>query len=433
VSGRLAAFLVVALGVAGCGGVRAVPSHEPVRPTRFDYEAFLVAHPGIPEPNYLPFMAHRFELESGDDAVLFCRWEDDRFPLAVWVEPPQIEASLQNEFDPKEPGAFAEAAWRALEAWTEAFPDRTLFRRAASADEADLRIELVGAEGPAPEEGVQVLGLTPVFRSCRIKGGDPASGRFTVEYGVDALQIYMADQHGLLPIDQVERNALHEIGHALGMRGHSPIPADAMYEVARDRRVGRLSPEDVNSFRALYELPNGTLYARVPRSGWPERPPAAAPPGPPRLAPDPYVDEELGFSLRLPLGWSRIRAQRGVVVVDGLAWDYEASFQVIVRRYPSIESYLERYGGSHVGRGEVLAQRELTLAGHPAFQMRVSQHDGEMIEDHLFVETGDGRVVVVITDCPTALQEQFEPWFGAVLGSLEVRPAPRRAHRDRAG
>jgi hypothetical protein len=137
---------------------------------------------------------------------------------------------------------------------------------------------------------------------------------------VPEIRIYVADDHGLLPVDQVERNVLHEIGHALGMRGHSPIPADLMYEVARDRRVDRLSVEDVNSFRALYRLPNGTIYARLPRGGDLPRAAAQAPAGPPQLAPQPYEDKRLGFAVQPGLGWRLVPTPRGVVAVDGVAW-----------------------------------------------------------------------------------------------------------------
>jgi len=43
-----------------------------------------------------------------------------------------------------------------------------------------------------------------------------------------------------------------------------------------------------------------------------------------------------------------------------------------------------------------------------------------MIEEHVFVETGDGRVVVVIEEAPADLLEGFRPWFDAMLGSLEI-------------
>jgi hypothetical protein len=240
---------------------------------------------------------------------------------------------------------------------------------------------------------------------------------------VPRIQVYVADQFGLLPPDQVERNVLHEMGHALGMRGHSPIPADLMYEVARDRRVDRLSTEDVNSFRALYTIPNGTVYALVPRGNSPPRPAAHAPAGAPALVEPPWVDPHLGFSLRVANGWRLVGAPRGIVAIDGLAWDYEASFQVIVRSYPTIAEYVRRHGNSHLRGGELVAQGPLVVADRRAFHMtvaRASPDGGTMIEEHVFIETGDSRVVVVIEESPAELRDGFQPWFDAMLGSLQI-------------
>jgi hypothetical protein len=298
----------------------------------------------------------------------------------------------------------------------------------------------VGEQGPAPEEGVQVLGTTPLSRACRVSGRRPETDQMIVSFKVPVIRLYVADQHGLLPPDQVERNVLHEMGHALGMRGHSPIPADLMYEVARDRRVSSLSNEDVNSFRALYQIPNGTVYARVPRGAPPQRPPAQAPAGPPQLGAQPYLDPRLGFGLRVPAGWRLVPAQRGVVAIDGLAWDYEGSFQVIVHGYPDVATYLRRHGERHLRDGRLVAQGPLAVAGRPAFHMTVAQREGAMLEEHLFVETGDGRVIVVIEEAPTELHAAFQPWFDAMLASLQIYqaqiPAPprpeRAAQRERA-
>jgi predicted Zn-dependent protease len=422
----LAAALLagLALATSACGPY-AKPSREPFLPSRYDYERFRAEHPELGdqllEPNYLPFMAHRMEVAGRDeDVILFCRWDEDRFPLAVHVEPPRIGANLQSEFQPQDPGAYVDAAWRALESWQQAAGGRVSFGRAASWTDAELKVELVGEQGPAPGDGVQVLGTTPLARACRVKGKSVVQDRFDVTFKVPVIRVYVADQHGLLPPDQVERNVLHEMGHALGMKGHSPIPADLMYEVARDRRVSRLSTEDANSFRALYAIPNGTVYARMPRGAAPDRPAPAAPGGPLSLSVSPYVDPRLGFALHVPAGWRLIPAPRGVVAIDGLAWDYEGSFQVIVHSYPTIASYLQRHGAGHVRDGRLLSQAPTSLAGRPAFHMRVAQRGDTLIEDHVFVETGDGRVIVVIEEAPADLHAGFTPWFDAMLASLQV-------------
>lgn len=421
---RRGALAAVALAAAGCGAY-ATPSREPFLPSRYDYEQFQAQNPALAdallEPNYLPFVAHRMELASGkDDVLVFCRWDESRFPLAVHVHAPAIAEELQSEFKPQDPALYVEAAWRALSTWQEAARGAVSFRRAPGPDQADLRVELIGEAGPAPEEGVQVLGTTPLARACRVKGRSITQGRLDVTFRVPVIRVYVADQHGLLLPDQVERNVLHEMGHALGIKGHSPIPADLMYEVARDRRVSRLSSADVNSLRALYALPNGTIYMRLPRGATPPRPAPSAPAGPLSLSVSPYVDERLGFALHVPPGWRLIPAPRGVVAIDGLAWDYEGSLQVIVHAYPTIAAYVRRHGQGHVRDGRVLDQTSVRVAGLPALRVRVAQRGDTLIEEHLFVETGDGRVLVVIEEAPADLYTGFAPWFDAMVGSLQV-------------
>ena len=127
-----------------------------------------------------------------------------------------------------------------------------------------------------------------------VKNNNPLFSNFT-RFEVPAVRIYIADRFGLLVADQVQWIALHEIGHALGMRQHSPIPADLMYEVVRDRILVRgPSMEDANSFVSLYRLPNGTVFGHIPSGEPAALHPMEQPTGPPRLAMAPYVDPRLG-------------------------------------------------------------------------------------------------------------------------------------------
>ena len=421
-AGRCAlASLATALGACA---FRSEPAFEaPYQPDRHDEAAFRETHPEVLEPNYLAFMAHRTVGQGGAPDVLFlCRWPDEAMPLPVWVSPPSIPDSLQDEFDPQEPEAFVGAVLRALATWERELEGLVRFRLVSDRRDAKLELRLLGEEAPAPHPDLQVLGKTPIARACRARG-DPAQGALDVSFQVPEVDLYIADYFGLLAPDQVEWIALHEIGHALGMRYHSPIPADVMYEVVRDRvTVRELSLEDVNSFVSLYRLPNGTVYARIPPGGAATRPPAELPQGPPQLAIAPYVDARLGFELRPPAGWIRVPTARGVVMVDGVTWDYTASFQIVVHRYPTLEAYMERYGAHYLARGRVLEQGFLTLQGRRAFEIRTLDPEGRSIEQTTFIETGDGRIFAVIADSPADLAEAYRPWFAAALAALEIRP-----------
>ena len=51
---------------------------------------------------------------------------------------------------------------------------------------------------------------------------------------------------------------LHEMGHALGLTGHSPHPEDIMYAKIERGRTAGLSPRDRRTLAALYTRPIGT-------------------------------------------------------------------------------------------------------------------------------------------------------------------------------
>lgn len=53
----------------------------------------------------------------------------------------------------------------------------------------------------------------------------------------------------------VTKALLHEIGHALGIHGHSPNPQDMMFSNATPEIASTLSKRDINTIRRMYNLP----------------------------------------------------------------------------------------------------------------------------------------------------------------------------------
>jgi hypothetical protein len=426
---------------AGCA--REAETPEVYRHNRYDYWRLRERFPDLLEPNYLPFMAYRVSVpERGaaaslaqrvaerlgveafrsEELLVFCHWAESELPLRVAIVAPEIDEEITYEFQSKSPSHYVAAVERALALWERDLEGTVRFQRVEGEAEAALVLRIVGEEAPSPEPSVQVLGKASLGSACRVLGGDPGSDRLEVRYGARELKIFVLDRHGLLLPDQVERVALHEIGHAIGMRGHSPIPADVMYEVARDRLGPEgLGAEDVNSFLSLYAIPSGTVYTSLaPLKRRIARPPAL-PEGPPRLALAPHVDPRGGFEIQIPVGWLRVPTPFGVAAVNGVSWDYDASFQIIVRRYQSIESYLERNAVAHFGDSAITSVREAEVAGHRARIVALAPSDYALAEELAFIESGDGRVLVSIAECPLESRSAYRPWFDAILASLEIQ------------
>lgn len=58
----------------------------------------------------------------------------------------------------------------------------------------------------------------------------------------------------------IQAAARHELGHALGIWGHSPAPTDALY-FSQVRNPAAISPRDINTLKRIYQQPT--------RLGWP--------------------------------------------------------------------------------------------------------------------------------------------------------------------
>ncbi len=200
----------------------------------------VAARPPLPE-DYLRHVA--YEVPINEHVLL--RWPERAMPLRVHLPPPP--AGLLTD-----PDAAREAVRLGVLGWSDVVaPGLPSFVFVDDPGEADV----------------------PIVWSAKPRGWFIAS----CSYEIDVFNRRLDVSHVLIsgrwrggdeaPLPQLEAAVLHEIGHALGLTGHSPSPGDVMYKYVTHETRPVLSERDRRTLQALYSRPNGArvLGARTIR------------------------------------------------------------------------------------------------------------------------------------------------------------------------
>jgi hypothetical protein len=192
------------------------------------------------QETYLRWVA--FEVPINDYVLL--RWPKRKMPLRVYLPRPP-EGLFPDA------AAVQDSVRGGVLDWTDvAGEGLPRFEFVASAGEADIPI--IWAAEPDGNWYIahcayDVRPLSRRFGVSRIVvTGRGAGGR-------------PADLHDLYAV------VLHEMGHALGLGGHSPIPGDIMYRSVSATATAGLSDRDRATLTALYALPIGKRVAGARR------------------------------------------------------------------------------------------------------------------------------------------------------------------------
>jgi predicted Zn-dependent protease len=202
----------------------------------------------LPQPHPLPETLQQWQDPSSDyfseiepiENVGYLIWS--QFPVTVYIQQPETD-ELET------------FAGKALETWAN-------FVLAAIAEwNVYLPLEIV----PDPENAdIQIWRRRPPLRLSETGEILPARSA-QVSYEFYALQ-----QEDLSPEilahrfiillsptqtgSYIQSAARHELGHALGIWGHSPVETDVMYR-SQVRHPPTISPRDINTLRRIYQQP----------------------------------------------------------------------------------------------------------------------------------------------------------------------------------
>lgn len=152
------------------------------------------------------------------------RWSDDKQIIKVFISEPTGLSHWR--------GDYLDAAKKSFTKWENAIDGRLKFEYVDDPDLSDVRVFWL-LKSPEGKE----LGLSEI--------------KFTGQYmSQNDIKIFMQVEGGrFTSADEVYTTLLHEIGHMLGIRGHSHNYADVM---AEESMAWILTKRDIETFRKFY-------------------------------------------------------------------------------------------------------------------------------------------------------------------------------------
>ena len=201
------------------------------------------------KPHPLPPTLAQWQPNSQDDyfsaiqaiEVGYLVWA--QFPVKVYVQPIDQSASPPNQYEHDRAQAWVTAVTQAVQAWTPYLP-LAIVTSPTGADIQVLRVVLPLQRIPGnPVPRVRSAETTyELFVDRPPNAPTRLSHRFTVKLSPTQTPAYTL------------ATARHELGHAIGIWGHSPNATDVMYfsQVANPPAI---SQRDINTLRRIYEQP----------------------------------------------------------------------------------------------------------------------------------------------------------------------------------
>lgn len=170
---------------------------------------------------------------------LTVRWPDSAMPIRVYVAPFRwYEKSKQQESY-----AYNQMVFNAFDTWSQISKGKITFQQLASLDGSQIDLSWRRVDRKSLGHCEYLVNPQSLIYSAEIKIGI-SDGIIHAQYN---------------DMDEVKHTILHEIGHALGILGHSDGPDDIMF-VPHQYGVVDLSSRDIETINTLYDLPTAFDY-----------------------------------------------------------------------------------------------------------------------------------------------------------------------------
>lgn len=152
----------------------------------------------------------------------------NRMPLKIFISDGRGVPGWSSE--------MKQAVTYAMRTWQAATHSRVYFSQVYNENNADIVVHW------RKNFSDGILGVSPL----------QTVGDSIVQSDVNLATFY-PDSNASIPFEDLKGIAVHELGHAIGLRGHSPNPDDIMY-FSKTRQQSTLSQRDINTIGMLYKL-----------------------------------------------------------------------------------------------------------------------------------------------------------------------------------
>ncbi|MDZ4837196.1 MAG: matrixin family metalloprotease [Candidatus Melainabacteria bacterium] len=178
------------------------------------------------------------------------RWSADRMPIDVYIADGGAVPGYRAEYRKMIADAFNE--------WCNNSRGLLKWRQVNDPRQAD--VVCTWTNNPTIKPGSVEAGQT---RTLVQTNRDTGEGRI-VTAQISILTELMGRQFSN---ENMYKTCLHEVGHALGLQGHSDVPSDIMYPTVNQTQIAKLKSRDLNTLTRLYE---DTRYTASNSNGMPQ-------------------------------------------------------------------------------------------------------------------------------------------------------------------
>lgn len=178
-------------------------------------------------------------LSATDTPLGPCVW--NKFPVKVYMDPAPGATAAQLQDDVKD----------GFETWTKVTGNKLRFEFVSTKNNADITVSWVTSASALADP--TEAGEANVSYGSHVKGKTTLKSPGYISHAKMKFMTQDINHHAWRP-GELRLVALHEIGHAIGIFGHSPNAHDIMF---RQKGAPELSQRDINTVNMLYASVSG--------------------------------------------------------------------------------------------------------------------------------------------------------------------------------